>query len=152
MRTAKQGTGDRESLFFPSRHLHAALTDHRVQTLGRAFEQARARRAAQRRQALLVGRLWIPEEQVLPDRSGKELRVLRDEADALAQPVEVDVAAGDAVVEDSPGLWRIEADEQLDQRRFAGARRPDERNGLAPLRRKRDVADRRRQGRLVLEG
>ena len=99
----------------------------------RARQQAVARRLAQHVEALGVGRRRVHEQQVLANRAGEELRVLGDEADPLAQRVEVDVVAGDAVVEDPPGLRLIQADEQLHQRRLAGAGRPDERDRLAAL-------------------
>ena len=56
-----------------------------------------------------------------------------------------------AVVEDLSRARVIQADQQLHERRFAGAGRPDEGDRLAALDAERDVADRRRRGRLVLE-
>ena len=56
----------------------------------RARQQAVAGRLAQHVEALGVGRRRVHEQQVLADRAGEELRVLRDEADPLAQLVEVD--------------------------------------------------------------
>ena len=70
---------------------------------------------------------------------GEELRVLRDEADALAQRVEVDSVAAASVVEDAARLRAVEADEQLDERRLARARRSDEGDRLAALDLERDV-------------
>ena len=75
------------------------------------------------------------ERDVLPDRLGRQqLEVLEDDPDLAAHPghlaarqpgevlpVEHDVAAGRDLV----------ADEQLDQRRLAGARRPDEEHEVA---------------------
>src|SRR6185295_10831743 len=62
-----------------------------------------------------------------------------------------------AVVEDAPVLRRVEADEQLDERRLARARRSDEGDGLAALDLEGDAGERRGPGRLmgeahVLEG
>ena len=88
---AQQRAGDRQALLLAAGDLHAALADHRVEPLVGAREQGVARRLAQHVEAL--ARRWrrgLHEEQVLADRAGEELRVLRDEADALAEAVEVD--------------------------------------------------------------
>ena len=58
--------------------------------------------AAQHLQALGVGGVRPHEEQVLADGAREELRVLGDEADALAQLVEVHPSCRLAVVEDAP--------------------------------------------------
>ena len=72
---------------------------------------------------------------------GEQLRVLRDEADPRPQAVEIDLVAGDAVVEDAARLRRVQAHQQLHQRRLAGARRPDEGHRFAPPHIERDVAE-----------
>ena len=54
--------------------------------------------------------------------------------------VEVDLVAGHAVVEDAPGLRAVESDQQLDERRLAGAGRSDERDRLAALRRANEMS------------
>src|SRR4030065_102979 len=62
--------------------------------------EAVAGRALEHLPALRVGRVGPHEEQVVPDRAGEELRVLGDEADLLAQLLEVDPVGGVAVVGD----------------------------------------------------
>ena len=94
VRTPQQRARDREPLFLAARHLDAAFADHRVESAVGARQQAVTGRLAQHVQALVVGRRRIHEQQVLADRAGEELRVLRDEADAFAQRFEIDVAAG----------------------------------------------------------
>ena len=51
---------------------------------------------------------------------------LRNEADVAAQGVERELADGAAVDEDGAGLGVVDARDQVDQRRFAGAGGPDD--------------------------
>ena len=108
VRTAQQRARDRQPLLLAARHLHAAFADHRVE----ARVGARASRLShaallQHVEALGVGRRRVHEQQVLADRAGEQLRVLRDEADPLAQPSRSISSLGDAVVEN---LARTAAD------------------------------------------
>src|SRR5256885_690603 len=65
---------------------------------------------------------------------------------------ESSAAAGvDAVVQHVAGLRLIEADEQLDERRFSSARRADERHGLAAPHAEADVRHGGCRGTLVSE-
>ena len=102
VRMPQQGPRDRQPLLFAARHLDAAFADDRVEATVRAREQVVARRFPQHVEALGVRGGGVHEQQVLANRSGKELRVLRDESDPRAQAVEVDVGAGNAVVDDAP--------------------------------------------------
>ena len=70
---------------------------------------------------------------MLADRSREELRILRHETDPFAQPVEVHLRTGHAVVQDVTLFRQIKSDQQLHQRGFPGARWADERDGLATL-------------------
>ena len=80
------------------------------------------------------------EEQVLADGPGEELGVLRDQAEALAQPVEVDDVLGMAVVEDPARLRVVQPGQELHQRRLARAGGADEGDRLAPAHGERHVA------------
>src|SRR3990170_2797090 len=139
MRVAQECARDREPLLLPAGHLDPAFSDHRIQSLVRSREQGVRGRLVEHVEALLVGRPRIHEEQIFPDRSGKELRVLCDEADALAQAVEVDRVAREAIVQYAAGPRRIESDEKLDQRRLPGTGWSDERDRFAALDGERDA-------------
>ena len=76
---------------------------------------------------------------------GEQLRVLRDEADPLAQAVEVHRVVRVPVVENPPVLRAVQADQQLHERRLARARRADEGDRLAALDLERDVRQRGRR-------
>src|SRR6185369_10506398 len=150
-RPAQQGAGDRESLFLAAGDLDAALADHRVEAAVGARQQAVAGGLLEHLQALGVARSRIDEEEVLADRAGEELGVLGHEADLRPQLLEVEVGARDAVVEDASMVRRVEADEELDQRRLARARGADEGERLATAGREADTGERRRRGGLVGE-
>ena len=64
----------------------------------------------------------------------KRVEGLEDEANALAQLVDIDAASGDVHPVDQypPGLDRLEARHRADQRRFAGAGRAEQGQHFAP--------------------
>ena len=128
VRPPQQRAGDREALTLAAGHLHPAFADHRVEAPVRARQQAVARRLRQRGQALRVGGLRPDEAQVLADRPGEQLRVLRDEPDPLAQAVEVHRVVRVPVVENPAVLRAVQADQQLHERGLPRARRTDERD------------------------
>ena len=68
---------------------------------------------------------FSPAEHVVADE------VLEDDADALAQLVQVVLAQVDAVQQNLPFGRVVQAGEQLDQRRLAGAVGPDQGDLLA---------------------
>src|SRR3954470_10924626 len=151
MRIPQQRPRDRETLLLAARHLHSALADDGVETLVRARQQGVRRRLAQHLEAFFVRGMRIDELEILADGAREELRILGYKPNSLAQPVEVDVVARHSVVENLTLLRRIEPDEELDQRRLARARRPDERDRLAALDVERDVGERRCVRALVHE-
>ena len=79
-----------------------------------------------------VRRGGIHKQQILADRAGEELRVLCDESNPFPQGVEVNLGAGNAVIEDSSRCRLIQSDEQFDERCLSGTRWPDERDGSTP--------------------
>src|SRR6476619_369314 len=101
MGMAEQRAGYRQPLFLAARHLDPALADDRVEPAIRPREQVVARRLLQDAEALRVRGRRVHEEQVLPDRSREELRILGDETDLRAQIVEVGFGARRSVVEDA---------------------------------------------------
>src|SRR5688500_11650420 len=139
----EKSAGDRETLLLSTRYFHASFTDHRVQALVRPRKQRVSRGLVQHIQALLIGRAWIDVEKVLSDRAGEELSILRNEADALAQGVEIHRIARQPVVKNPPALRRIQTYQELDQCRLSRARRSHERDRLASLHREGNVTERR---------
>ena len=127
----QQRPRDGQALALAARDLDSALADHGVQAARRPRQQRLAGGLAEHLEDLVVCCVRTHEEQVLADGPGEELGVLRDQAQALAQPVEVDDVLGMAVVEDLPGLRMIQTDQELDQRGLARAGWADEGDGLA---------------------
>ena len=84
-------------------------------------------------ETLLVRRIGTREEKIFANRAAEEMRVLRDEADALAEAIEVDALGRRAVVENAAVARAIESDEELDERGLAGTRRPDEGDRVSAL-------------------
>ena len=82
---AKERAGDRQPLLLAAGDLHSAFADDRVEALVGALEKIVRRGAMEHVEALGVGGVGANEQQVLADRAGEELRVLRHEADALAE-------------------------------------------------------------------
>src|SRR3974390_2526309 len=81
--------------------------------------------------ALLIGCTRIDEQQILANRSGKKLGVLSDKPDLLAKHIEIHAARRNSVIQNRAGLRRVEANQQLDQRRFAGSRGANECNRVS---------------------
>src|SRR2546425_12885053 len=151
MRTPQQGARDRQALLLASRDLDAAFADDRVEATGRPREQIVAGRLPQHLEALGIGRRRVHEQQVLANRAREQLRVLRNEPDPLANALEIDLGAGNPVVENPSGAGSIQSDEQLDQRGLSGAGGSDKGNGLSATYTERDVADGGQRRGLVLK-
>ena len=80
---------------------------------------------------LEVGGLRAAVGDVRPDGAREQERLLGHVADVAAVRVEVDVAQVDAVDEDPAAGGVVEAGDELDERRLAGARGADEGHALA---------------------
>ena len=137
---AQQRARDGEALLLAAGDLHAAFADTVSSPRSARASRLCADGLPQDVEALLVGRVGPHEEQVLADGAGEQLRVLGDEADALAEAVDVDLVLRRAVVVDVPGLRPVEADQQLHERGLARRPRADERDGLAAARRGNEMS------------
>ncbi len=84
------------------------------------------------------------ERDVVGNRVREQERLLRHEADGAAQDRERDLADVDAVDEHRARRRIVQAREQADQRRLAGAGTTDERDGLPGLDARRDMIEDRR--------
>jgi hypothetical protein len=115
VRLPEQRPRDGEALFLATRDLHSSLADHGVEAAVRPMQQPIRCCLMQHRQALGVARSWTREEQILSNRSREQLRLLRHQADALAQAIEAHARTLDAIVENATRLRRVETDEQLDE-------------------------------------
>ena len=99
----------------------------------------------------IVGCVRVHEQQVLANRAGEQLRLLRHEADAGAKRSDLDVAHGVAVEEKRAGLAARRGRPALDERGLARPRRPDEGDRFAEAHVERDAVERPRRGGRVLK-
>ena len=81
----------------------------------------------------VIGRIRPAVADVLHDRAVEQRDVLRHDRDRLAQAVLRDARDVLAVDQDAPALHVVEALQQREQRRFAGARLADQADALAGL-------------------
>ena len=131
-RVLEQGAGDRDALLLAARQLEPALADHRFI----AVRQARSMKssiAAPRAAASISSwpRAVAAVGDVVADRVVEQHRVLRDDADRRAQARLGDLRDVLPVDRDAPRRRIVEAEQQPRERRLAGARRPDHRDGRA---------------------
>src|SRR5882762_2446863 len=131
VRPAQERASNRKPLLLPTGDFYPALTNNGIQPLVRSRKKTLARRLFQHGHALLVRGTGIHEEEILSDRAREELRVLSDQANALAQPVEIDLFNREPVITNIAALRPVEPHEQFDEGGFSGARGPDKRNRLA---------------------
>src|SRR5690606_13159897 len=80
---------------------------------------------------LFLGRVGLPVADVVEDRAMQQRRVLRDHADVPAQRLLRDLGDVLPVDRDPPRLNVVEAEQQVHERRLAGARAADEADLLA---------------------
>ena len=92
---------------------------------------------------VLVGRVRTPEGDVVADRAGEQVALLRDDAELGAQRALRDPAQVVAVDQHAPAVGVVEARHQLGERGLAGAGRAHERQGLPRWHVQRDVLERR---------
>src|SRR5262249_41414311 len=94
----QQRTCDRETLFFSAGDFNAAFSDQSVEPFVGASEQAVTGSLSEHGHTFIIGCCGIHKEQVFADASGKELRILSNQADTFTQTVEVNVVNREAVV------------------------------------------------------
>ena len=131
---------DRDALTLPARELHAALADLRVISAP-AFpvleveDELLRMRELRRTLDLRVGRARASVADVVADRTVQQRGVLRHHRDLRAQALLRDVRDVLPVDQDASALEIEEAQQQVDQRRLAGARAADQPDLLAGLHR-----------------
>ena len=145
-RILEEHAGDGDALALAAGKLGAALADMRVEALPAPMvRKAGHERIGMRLTDRIAHRVFAgirpAVEHVLADRAVQQRGVLRDEADLLAQRILRDLRDILPVDDDAAGLDVVEAQQQVGDRRFAGARAADEADLLAGLYRQRQVLD-----------
>jgi hypothetical protein len=160
-RIAHKGARDRHALLLAARQLRALGADDGVVAVRERRDEVVAVGGARRRLDLrarhrllaalgerdaVVGRQHGAERDVLGDRAREQHRLLADEADLRAPPVDVERRERHAVDRDLAAERRVEALEQADHGALAAARLADERHGGARLDFEREAAQHRHVG------
>src|SRR5882724_728791 len=112
----KQRSRNGKTLLLASGHFYATFADERIQPAIGARKQAVSGSLLEHFHTFFVGRLRTHEQQIFPDRTRKELRVLGNKADFLPQDVEVDAVRRKSVVQNRAILRYVQADQKLHQR------------------------------------
>ncbi len=124
------------SCFSPGRDVGGVVVEDGVVAVGqRAHEVVDVGRLGGR-DDLLLGGVLAAVGDVLADRAAEQPGVLQHHAEGPAQVVAGHLAGVDAVDGDAPAVDLVEAHQQVDERRLAGAGRADDRDRLAGLARR----------------
>ena len=150
-RILQDDPGDREPLLLAARELVAAFAHDRVVPLGELRDPVVDVRGARRGVEFLLGRVGAPVEQVPADRRVEQVGLLRDDADQVAERLELQVAHVDPVDLHRAALHVVQPRDQVRHRRLAGTGRPDQRRELPGFDRQGDVLQRPLPRRLVRE-
>ena len=148
-RVLQKGAGDRDALALAAGQLHAALADPGVEPLGQARDEIGERRLIERAvDRRLVG-VGPGERDIGAQRVVEQIGVLRDQRDAAAQMVELEIAQIDAVDQDVPGAGSQKRSSRLASVVLPAPDGPDDRDrraGRNVERRRRSSAGRRAPG------
>src|SRR5260370_13170271 len=131
-RVAENGAGDRKALTLPARETYALLAEKGGEPAWQGVEEfGRMRRLGGGADLRLCGARSA--EADIPPRIGSENhRILRHESDALAHLGRIGSTQIDPIDPHGAVLWVVKPQQQLDNRRLASPRRPDEPHPLAP--------------------
>ena len=124
-RIAQDRAGDCDALALTAGETHAALSDFRVVTARERAHEVVDVGLARRAADFVVGRIEPSVADVLQNRRAKQLGILGNDRDRAAQIREAHRRDVDAVDPNRALLRNVEARNEVDDRRLAGARRPD---------------------------
>ena len=130
-RVADDGAGNRNALPLAAREGHASLSQHRVISFRQLLDEFVGIRLFGGAQYLGAARFGLSVCDVLPDGSMEQNGFLQYKTDLLAKRFLPEALYIDAVNLDGSRDRIVEARNQTDDRRFAGACRPDERGQLS---------------------
>ena len=142
-RILEQRARDREALALAAGEQPAAFAGIGLEAFRIAFDDVERLRALAGRAHLLLGRIGLADAQVLGDRAIEQQHLLEHDADVAAQARQREPANVHAVDLHHARLRIEDAVQQRERRRFAGAGRADQRDGLAGQRGEAQVGDRR---------
>ena len=144
-RVAQQDPRDPDALALAARQPDALRPERAVEAAGQAADEVLGVGRAGGADDVLARRVAAVGD-VLGDGAGEQHRVLQEDPDLVAKPVERAVARVAAVDEDRAGGRVVEARDERADRRLAGPRRPDDRHPLAGGEPQRDAVEHRAVG------
>ena len=130
---------DRDPLLLPTRELESAVSDHRVEPALLLLDEIVDICLLQGLDHLLLGRVVLRIEQVLPDCPVEEIGLLAHDADLLPEPREIELPDVDPVKGDTAARHVVETRDQVDHRALAGARGTDDRDAFPAVKLEADV-------------
>jgi len=140
-RISQYGARDGDPLALASRQPDTALAQKRIEALRQGLQKVARGGGLSRHDDLLIAGLGPPVANVFPSIGRKDDRLLRDQSDARAQRRRVHQAQIDAVERDPAALRVVKPQQELKERRFARARRADDRQMFARLDREVDTVE-----------
>ncbi len=130
-RVAQDRARDGDALALTAGQRHAALADLRVVALRQAADELGRRRHVGGALDIGIRRAGPPEADILAHGSREDRGILRHQRDARAQGRRIGVGDRNAVETDKARGRIVEAQDQMEDRALAGARRTDDRDLLA---------------------
>ena len=130
-RVAEDGAGDGEALALAGGEAHAAFAEIAVIALRERAEELVRRRRFRRLDDLRMAGVGPSVGDVLPRRGREHDRLLRHKAELRPHRRRGGAADIDAVQRYPPAHRVVEAQQQVEERRFPRSRRPDHGHGLA---------------------
>ena len=140
---------DAEALALAARQANAALADLRLVSFGKPRDEFMGVGGGRGRDDVVHRRLEAAVADVVCDRAREEQRLLRDDADVIAQRLQREPADVAAVEKHAAEQRIVEARNQARQRCLARARGADDRDHLAWRRIEGDVLQRVRPARIA---
>ncbi len=132
-RVLQQHARDRQALLLATRQAVAALADDGVETVGQFIDHIEDASSLARRHELIVGCVRVRVTQVGAHRVVEHVRVLVDHTDRAPEAFLGDGADVVPIDTERTASYVIEARHEVEQRRFAGSRRPDDSDELTGL-------------------
>ena len=121
----------------------AALADRRIVTLRKLHDKFVRGRGLSRRDDLVHPSIRLAERDIVANRAAEQCSLLQDNADLRAQRFDGHIAHVVAVYQHASLARVVKAREQIDDGRFAAARRAEKRHGLPRFGFERDVIQHR---------
>ena len=141
-RVFQHGPGDGDALALTARQAHAALAQKGVVVIRQRHDELVRKRRMRCRSDFIVAGVGAAVADVL-ERAGREHhRVLRHDADAPPQRLQVHLVGGHAVERDAAGLRVVKAQQQLKHRALAGTAGADDGDGFARRNLEREITER----------